>query len=191
MSDSGVKIIQSRIAGCVALEYPVWKDQRGSFIKTFNKSLFQSLELEADFTECFYSISEQRVLRGMHFQRPPADQAKLIYCLGGRILDVALDLRRNSPTMGECATFELSADCYSALYLPRGIAHGFYVRESPAMVVYHVSSEYDPICDSGIHWNSFGFDWPDKDPILSSRDSAFVHLKDFESPFFLQMEASQ
>jgi dTDP-4-dehydrorhamnose 3,5-epimerase len=122
----------------------------------------------------------------MHFQRPPADHAKLVYCLEGRILDVALDLRRTSPTFADHTMFELSANSCNALYLPRGVAHGFYVMEAPALVMYHVSSEYDPSADSGIRWDSFGCDWPDKEPVLSGRDSEFASLKDFESPFLFR-----
>jgi dTDP-4-dehydrorhamnose 3,5-epimerase len=122
----------------------------------------------------------------MHFQRPPADHAKLVYCLEGRILDVAVDLRRTSPTFGRHAVFNLSADCHNAAYLPRGVAHGFYVMNAPALVMYHVSSEYAPSSDSGIRWDSFGYDWPDKEPVLSRRDSEFVTLHEFESPFLFQ-----
>ncbi len=189
--NSGINIIKSALPGCVKLEYAAVHDHRGSFVKTFNESAFRSLGLEADFAECFYSISGPRVLRGMHFQRPPADHAKVVYCLEGRILDVAVDLRRTSPTLGGHAEFELSADCHNAVYLPRGIAHGFYVMEAPALVMYHVSSEYDPLFDGGIRWDSFGFDWPDKEPVVSRRDSEFATLHEYESPFLFQGQALQ
>jgi dTDP-4-dehydrorhamnose 3,5-epimerase len=179
----GLKVTESAISSCFELQYHVAADHRGDFVKSFNKTLFRNLGFETEFTESFYSVSVSRVLRGMHFQRPPADHAKLLYCVSGSILDVAVDLRRGSPTYGGYAAFELSAEAHTAAYLPRGMAHGFYVTQGPAQVVYHVSSEYSPSHDAGIRWDSFGFDWPDKEPIISKRDSEFQSLNKFDSPF--------
>lgn len=180
---SGISLIESGLFGCFELQYPVARDHRGDFIKSFNKSMFTAMGFETEFPECFYSVSATRVLRGMHFQLPPADHAKLLYCISGSILDVAVDLRVGSPTYGSYAAFELNAEAHTAAYLPRGLAHGYYVLEGPACVMYHVSSEYSPSRDAGIRWDSFGFDWPDKDPIISNRDSQFQSMKDFVSPF--------
>jgi dTDP-4-dehydrorhamnose 3,5-epimerase len=119
----------------------------------------------------------------MHLQLPPADGAKLVYCLEGAILDVALDLRPNSPSFGQTATFELSADKHTAAYIPTGVAHGFLVRRAPALMMYHVTSEFNPHLDSGIRWNSFGFDWPCTDPLISPRDA--------ELPLFSEFAAKQ
>jgi dTDP-4-dehydrorhamnose 3,5-epimerase len=180
---SGISLVESGLLGCFELQYPVARDHRGDFIKSFNKSTFTAMGFETEFPECFYSVSASRVLRGMHFQLPAADHAKLLYCISGRILDVAVDLRVGSPTYGSYAAFELSAETHTAAYLPRGLAHGYYVLEGPACVMYHVSSEYSPSLDAGIRWDSFGFDWPDKDPIISNRDLQFQSMKDFASPF--------
>lgn len=180
---SNVNAIESAVKGCFEIQYPVASDHRGNFVKVFNTTLFTDLGFETEFPETFYSVSGARVLRGMHFQRPPADHAKLVYCTSGSILDVALDLRVGSPSYGSYASFELHAETHTAVYLPRGVAHGFYVLDGPATMVYHVSTEYSPADDAGISWDSFGFPWPDTDPILSKRDSAFEAFGEFKTPF--------
>ena len=118
----------------------------------------------------------------MHFQLPESDHAKLVYCTAGAIYDMALDLRVGSPTFGQHEIYELSTNASNAVYLPRGIAHGFYVREAPAVMVYHVSSEHDPARDAGVHWNSFGAAWPVEDPVVSDRDNSFLAFQNFNSP---------
>lgn len=119
----------------------------------------------------------------MHFQLPPADQVKMVYCVVGRVLDVILDLRVGAPTFGRHVTRELSAAEHNAVYLPSGIAHGFYVLEAPALVIYNVTSEHAPALDSGVRWDSFGMRWPSDAPIVSDRDSRLPTLDQFRSPF--------
>jgi dTDP-4-dehydrorhamnose 3,5-epimerase len=111
------------------------------------------------------------------------DGAKLVYCLQGSILDVALDLRVGSPSYGKFTSLQLSSANPSAAYIPRGVAHGFYSLTEPSAVVYQVSSEYDPNFDTGVRWNSFAFDWPGASPKVSERDSRLVPFADFRSPF--------
>jgi dTDP-4-dehydrorhamnose 3,5-epimerase len=178
-----IQFTESKLAGCFVVQFPVFDDDRGHFVKTIQRSVFEAQGLEGDFRECFYSTSFQHVLRGMHFQTPPSDHAKLVYCTVGAIYDVALDLRVGSPTYGKHEVYELSSGASNAVYLPRGIAHGFVVREGPAVMVYHVTSEHDPIRDDGIRWDSFGAAWPVEDPIVSQRDSEFRGLAAFDSPF--------
>lgn len=178
-----IQFTESKLSGCFVIQFPVAHDYRGHFVKTIQRSVFEAQGLEADFKECFYSTSYENVLRGMHFQTPPSDHAKLVYCTAGAIYDMALDLRVGSPTYGQYEVYELSSNASNAVYLPRGIAHGFYAREAPAIMVYHVTSEHDPAHDEGIRWNSFGAVWPTDTPIVSPRDAAFVSLKDFKSPF--------
>lgn len=144
-------------------------------------SLFEEFGLDANFLESFYTRSSANVLRGMHLQLPPADGAKLVYCLEGAILDVALDLRPDSPTFGQTAVVELSRDRHSAAYVPTGLAHGFLVRSGPALVMYHVTSEYHPELDSGVRWDSFGFDWPCLEPLISPRDAALPQFSEFRA----------
>ncbi len=180
-----VRFTESKLHGCFVVQFPRIEDDRGSFVKTVQHSIFAEHGLEADFRESYYSVSHKGVLRGMHFQAPPSDHAKLVYCSAGAIYDVALDLRKGSPTYGQHEVYELSGQASNAVYLPRGIAHGFFVREGPAVMHYHVSSEYDASRDSGIHWASFGAVWPDDAPLVSIRDEGFSSLEDFESPFVL------
>lgn len=180
-----MKLHPSTIPGCFELEYVQHTDARGSFIKTFRATAFRELGLESALTESFLSTSAEGVLRGMHFQLPPADGAKLVYCTQGEVFDVALDLRVGSPAFGKTHTFVLS-NSSSAAYIPRGVAHGFMVTKGPATLVYSVSSEYDPQLDSGILWNSFGLDWPLTPSLLSARDQSFVAFADFDSPFRFQ-----
>ncbi len=178
-----IQFVASKLAGCFVVQFPAFHDSRGFFVKAIQKSVFETHGLEADFTEVFYTTSYKDVLRGMHFQVPPSDHAKLVYCTSGSIYDVALDLRVGSPTYGEYEVYELSDRFNNAVYLPRGIAHGFYVREEPSVVVYHVTSEHNPAHDQGILWNSFGAPWPITDPIVSDRDSGFANFTSFKSPF--------
>jgi dTDP-4-dehydrorhamnose 3,5-epimerase len=178
-----MKLSKTTIPGCYELEFISREDARGSFVKTFHTTAFRELGLESGFSEGFYSVSHQNVLRGMHFQLPPMDGAKLVYCLQGRILDVALDLRTGSPSYGKFTTFQLSSANPTAAYIPRGVAHGFYSLSEPSVVVYQVSSEYEPNLDTGVRWDSFGFDWPNTNPGVSERDSKLVRFNDFMSPF--------
>ncbi len=178
-----VRFTESKLPGCFVVQFPTSTDNRGTFVKTIQESVFRTQGLECDFKESFYSVSHTSVLRGMHFQLPPSDHAKLVYCTLGAIYDVALDLRVGSPTFGQHEVYELSAKASNAIFLPRGIAHGFFVREGPAVTMYHVSSEHDPARDLGVHWDSFGAVWPNEIPTVSLRDSDFPALEDFESPF--------
>ena len=178
-----IQFTESKLPGCFVLQFPVFDDARGHFVKTIQRSVFEAHGLEGDFRECFYSTSHRNVLRGLHFQLPPSDHAKLVYCTAGAIYDVTLDLRVGSPTYGQHEIYELSSNADNAVYLPRGIAHGFFVREAPAVMVYHVTSEHDPARDAGIHWNSFGAAWPVEQPVVSARDDGFLPLAAFESPF--------
>lgn len=186
-----MRLRTTEIPGCYQVEYVQRADERGSFIKTFRATTFRELGLEAAFTEHFYSVSREGVVRGMHFQLPPADGAKLVYCLQGAVFDVALDLRVGSPSFGRAVSFELDERTATAAYIPRGVAHGFATRRGPATLVYCVSSEYDPRLDAGVLWSSCGVEWPMSEPLLSPRDRSFPILAEFKSPFrFAPMEAS-
>jgi dTDP-4-dehydrorhamnose 3,5-epimerase len=124
------------------------------------------------------------VLRGLHFQTPPHEHAKLVTCILGRVWDVALDLRQASPTYGQHFSIELGQQEPCALYLPPGFAHGYLALEEPATMVYCVASEYAPNHDAGIRWDSAGIPWPiGSPPIVSPRDDALPAFKDFHSPF--------
>lgn len=160
------------------------KDERGIFVKTFNADVFREKGLETGFVEEYYSVSRKNVLRGMHFQLPPRDLAKLVYCLKGRVLDVVFDLRKDSPDFGKAASLELSQAKANMVYVPRGFAHGFYALEDDSLMVYKTSAVYDPGLDSGVLWNSINFKWPCEKPVLSERDGKFSSFKEFAKKKF-------
>jgi dTDP-4-dehydrorhamnose 3,5-epimerase len=175
---------ESQIAGCFEIRPKVFSDARGTFVKTLHAPTFAEHGLETDFPETFYSVSKRGVIRGLHFQTPPHDHAKLAYCCSGRILDVVVDLRVGSPTYMQHATFEIDSNSPSFIYVPRGLAHGFLALTENATVMYAVSTVHAPESDTGILWNSIGLDWPlDTAPIVSARDQAFPALSAFSSPF--------
>ncbi len=164
-------------------------DDRGWFLKTFHAPTFAAAGLETSFPESFVSLSKRDVIRGMHFQTPPHDHAKIVRCVSGTVLDVALDIRAGSTTFGHYATFKLDGAHPEAVYMPSGIAHGFLTTSDEAVLEYHTSTPHHPASDSGIRWDSFDFDWraagASAAPLLSPRDRAFPALADFDSPFIM------
>lgn len=173
----------TEIPGCAELQPQVIADSRGTFVKTYCRDWFVDLGMRADWAEQYYSVSEKGVLRGLHFQLPPHEHAKLVYCTAGEVMDVALDLRVGSPTFREHVCVTLSASRGNMIYLEPGLAHGFYTLSDRATVVYNVTSVHVPSHDTGIRWDSAGIPWPDGQPVLSERDQAFVPLQRFTSPF--------
>lgn len=169
--------------GVYIIEQDIFKDDRGSFVKTFQESTFKQLNLEYDFKESYYTKSKEDVIRGMHFQTPPHDHAKLVTVIQGTIIDVILDLRKSSPTYKQHIVVELSRENRKSIYIPRGCAHGFSVLSDMAIAYYMVTTEYSPSNDLGIKYDSFGYDWVIKDPIISDRDKSFCTFSEFESPF--------
>lgn len=171
------------IPGCFEVQPRIIGDARGQFIKVFHANTFEEYGLATDFKEEYYSHSRKGVVRGLHFQTPPADHIKMVYCVYGEVSDVLLDLRIGSPTYGKITSFILSAEKASCLYIPKGIAHGFCATSEWATLVYKVTTVYDPNNDSGVLWSSVPYDWPTKGPIVSERDSKFLALSQFVSPF--------
>lgn len=160
-------------------------DERGSFVKTFNKNVFNKLNLNFEIRESYFSISKSKVIRGMHFQLPPHDHEKLVYVPQGAILDVVIDLRKNSHTYAKYISVELSDQNKKSIFIPRGFAHGFKSLFDDSITVYNVATEYNSIADSGIHYKSFGFEWKVDNPIISQRDSSFAGINNFlkNNPF--------
>lgn len=171
------------IPGCYEIQPKIQEDLRGRFVKVFHRDEFETKNLEVDFAEEYYSYSKKGVIRGMHFQTPPCDHVKLVYCPFGEVFDVVVDLRLGSPTYGQARSITLSASAANYIYIPKGIAHGFCVKSDSAILVYKVSTTYSPKHDSGLLWSSVGVDWPEKNPIISERDQKFSNLSDFKSPF--------
>ena len=178
------KIINTKIPDCFELQPQIFEDERGRFVKTFHADYFRRNNLNCNFSEEYYTVSRQHVLRGLHFQIPPHEHARLVYCIQGSVFDAVVDLRKNSPTYGKYETFELDAEKANMLYIPPGLAHGFYVLSEKAIVSYKVSTVYYSEHDTGIHWDSVKIPWPDKNPIVSKRDQGFQKFDDFKIPFY-------
>lgn len=177
------KLEAAPLNGCYNVHPKIFSDHRGKFVKIFHYDEFKKLGLESSFSEEYYSTSFKGVIRGLHFQLPPNDHTKIVFCVRGEVLDVLLDLRKGSPTYGKTATYVLSEEKGNFLYIPKGIAHGFCVLTSDATLVYKVSGVYHPKSDAGILWSSVQVAWPVSNPILSERDLSFPKLANFESPF--------
>ncbi|MDR3679450.1 MAG: dTDP-4-dehydrorhamnose 3,5-epimerase family protein [Flavipsychrobacter sp.] len=171
------------LAGAGIITMPAFYDARGGFVKTFNDSALQEIGVDFTLKESYFSVSKKDVIRGMHFQLPPYQHAKIVFCPQGAIIDVIVDLRKGSATYGQYYATELSADNHKAYYIPQGFAHGFKSLTDDAITYYLVSSEYNQANDTGIHYDSIGYDWGIASPVLSARDLSFATLHAFESPF--------
>ena len=163
-------------------------DSRGWFSETYNEARFASHGLPSSFCQDNQSYSQPAgTLRGLHFQAPPHAQAKLVRCLRGRIFDVAVDIRHDSPTFGKWAGLELSADNGKQLFIPTGFAHGFVTLEADCEISYKVSDYYAPDCDGGIAWDdpTINVHWPIEKlaPVLSDKDACLPKLKDIDVHF--------
>lgn len=178
-----MNIIKTQIAGCFEIIPNIQIDERGSFIKIFNSKIFQDLKLNTKWEEEYYSISQKGVLRGMHFQLPPKDHYKLVFCPVGEVFDAVVDLRKGSPTFGNHITLRLSAQEANMVYIPNGLAHGFCALSETVLMMYMVSTVYSASHDTGVLWSSVGINWPIKNPIISARDLSFETFDSFSSPF--------
>lgn len=182
-----MKVIKTEIEGPVILEPRIFRDDRGYFFESYNKKVFDEEVGPVDFVQDNESCSTFGVMRGLHFQRPPHAQAKLVRCVRGKVLDVAVDIRKNSPTYGRYVSVELSEDNHLQFFIPRGFAHGFAVLSDIAVFQYKCDNYYCPEADGGISIldKSIGIDWridPAK-AILSPKDMKHPLFKDFNSPF--------
>ena len=178
-----MNIIKTQFEGLFLIEHRVLKDERGVFIKTYNKNSFQDNGIDLDIKERYFSVSKKDVIRGMHFQVPPYDHTKIVTVINGRIIDVVLDIRKNSKTYGKYYYLELSAREGKSIYIPPGFAHGFKVLSDSAIVEYNQTTIYKPEYDRGLRFDSFGFDWYTSNPIVSSRDNNFESFESFLTPF--------
>jgi dTDP-4-dehydrorhamnose 3,5-epimerase len=166
-----LKRLPTRLGGTVLLEPVVHGDERGFFVETYRRDLWAEHGVEAEFVQHNHSRSAKGTLRGLHFQTEPG-QAKLVRCARGQIFDVAVDLRRDSPTYGQWEGHLLDDEVHHQLFVPVGFAHGFAVLSDLADVTYLCSSTYDPATESGIAWDDpeVGVEWPVDDPLISERD---------------------
>jgi dTDP-4-dehydrorhamnose 3,5-epimerase len=171
-----MKIRPSDIADVKIIEQFMHTDHRGVFIKNFHADLFAEAGIDFHLKESFYSINHNNVIRGMHYHKAPFDHAKIVFCSAGAFLDVALDIREDSPTFGQYIQQELTAENGLAMYIPKGFAHGFASLQNNTIVNYFVDGMYHAESDAGVLYNSFGMDWNINEPILNERDLAFKPL---------------
>ena len=178
-----MKINKTFIEDLLIIEPQLFKDDRGFFYESYNKN---NLDINIVFVQDNESKSYKGVIRGLHFQAPPFEQTKLVRCVSGNILDVAVDIRKNSKTYGKFFSVELSSENNKQLLVPKGFAHGFQVLSETAIVNYKVDNFYNPKSDSGIIWNDkdLSIDWNlDLKPILSVKDLKLISFKELKSPF--------
>lgn len=180
-----MKLVKTSLDDLLILKTDCFQDNRGLFQKTFNCDFFKENNLATDFKEFYYSISKKNIIRGMHFQTPPFDHVKIVYVSFGSILDVVVDLRKNSPTVGEVFSIKLDNISGDYLYIPKGFAHGFKALTDDTVVNYAQTSCYSKDNDCGVLYSSIGFDWQEDNPVISDRDLSFPDLKTFSerSPF--------
>jgi dTDP-4-dehydrorhamnose 3,5-epimerase len=158
-------------------------DARGSFTKTFHETTLAAAGINFTLRESYFSLSRRDVIRGMHFQLPPHQHSKMVFCPQGAIIDVIVDLRKDSPTYRQHYATVLSAENHKAYFIPEGFAHGFKSLTDDAITYYLVSSEYSKEHDTGILYSSIGYDWEVAEPIISERDLSFVGLDEWASAF--------
>ncbi len=183
-----IEVIKTDIRGVLIIEPKVFGDARGYFLESYNaKEFAEKTGLNINFVQDNESMSSYGVMRGLHFQRPPFTQSKLVRCVKGSVLDVAVDIRKGSPTYGKHVAIELTEDNHRQFFVPRGFAHGFAVLSETAVFQYKCDNFYAPQADGGISIldESLGIDWkiPTNKALLSEKDTKHALLKDFDSPF--------
>lgn len=183
-----MEVRETPLPGVLILEPKRFGDARGFFCETWNAKRMEDAGLNVEFVQDNHSMSaEAGTLRGLHFQAPPNAQAKLVRCGRGRLFDVAVDIRKGSPTYGKWFGIELSFDNGLQLLIPEGFAHGFVTREPDTEVVYKCSDFYAPVSDGGVRWDTCGIDWGlQGDPVLSQKDAEATAFDEFDSPFVLE-----
>lgn len=187
-----MQVIKTAIEGVVIIEPKVFKDARGYFFESFSQREFEEKVCKVNFVQDNESMSCYGVMRGLHFQCPPYSQSKLVRCVRGKVLDVAVDIRKGSPTFGQHVAVELSEENHRQFFIPRGFAHGFSVLSETAVFQYKCDNFYHPEADGGINIldESLGIDWqiPNDHAILSEKDTKHPVLKDFDSPFSIDID---
>lgn len=187
-----MEVIKTEIEGVVIIEPRIFKDARGYFFESYSKREFDEKVRPVDFVQDNESMSTKGVMRGLHFQCPPFTQSKLVRCVKGRVLDVAVDIRKGSPTYGKHVAVELSEENHRQFFVPRGFAHGFTVLSDVAVFQYKCDNYYHPEADGGISIadESLGIDWQidSTTAILSEKDLKHPLLRNFDSPFDINID---
>lgn len=180
-----MNFIKTAIEGVIIIEPLVFEDERGHFFEYYQKEVFANNGIITEFVQDNQSLSQKGVLRGLHFQAPPYAQAKLIRVIKGAVLDVAVDIRKNSPTYGKHVAVELSETNKKTLYIPEGFAHGFLTLADNTIFSYKCSNYYNKASEGALLWNdqNLAIDWGITTPILSGKDKEAPTLKSFSTPF--------
>ena len=182
-----MKFIKTKISDLIIIEPTVYRDSRGYFLESYNQKRFEKVIGKISFVQDNESKSSKGVLRGLHFQKPHFDQAKLVRCIKGEVLDVAVDIRKNSKTYGEHVAVILSGKNKRQLFVPRGFAHGFLVLSDSATFAYKVDNNYAPDHDEGIRWNDkkLNIQWgiEEREIIISGKDAKLPFLSELKTPF--------
>lgn len=181
-----MRVTATDFPGLLVLEPRVFRDPRGFFLESWNRECFREAGIAADFIQDNQARSEAAgVLRGFHFQRPPAAQAKLVWVTRGAVLDAALDLRHGSPTFGRVFAAELSAENFRRIFIPKGFAHAYLTLAPGTDFFYKVDAPYAPDLEGGVLWNDpdLGFSWPAEAPQLSDKDRGLPRLASLDVPF--------
>ncbi len=180
-----MEVIETKIKDLLIIKPKVFADTRGYFFESYNADTFKQNGITANFVQDNQSLSNTGVLRGLHFQAPPFDQGKLVRVITGAVLDVAVDIRKNSPTYGEHVSIELTEENKSMFYIPPGFAHGFLTLRDNTIFSYKCTNVYHKASEGCVLWNDtdLNIDWNVSNPILSEKDLVGTIFKDFHSPF--------
>jgi len=182
-----MKFVNTPMEGLVIIEPTVFEDDRGYFLESYNKKKFEEAVGKVLFVQDNESKSSKGVLRGLHFQKPPYAQAKLVRCIEGKVLDVAVDIRKGSDTYGQHVIVELSGENKKQVFIPRGFAHGYVVLSESANFAYKVDNSYAPAYDSGIRWDdpTLNIQWgvSESEVLVSEKDAKLPFFSEFKTPF--------
>lgn len=182
-----MKFTETKIKGLFLIEPKLWRDDRGYFYESYSKKAFDDAGVNADFVQDNQSLSQKGTLRGLHAQKNPSAQGKLVRVIRGSVTDVAVDIRTNSPTYGQHVTAELSEHNHHMLWVPPGFLHGFVTLEDNTIFTYKVTNLYDKSSEIGVLWDDkdLGIDWgmTSSEVILSEKDKELPGFRDFVSPF--------
>lgn len=182
-----MKITETKIKDLFLIEPKLWRDDRGYFYESYSKKAFEEAGIYADFVQDNQSLSEKGTLRGLHAQKDPSAQGKLVRVIKGRVLDIAIDIRKNSATYGEHVIAELSGENHKMFWVPPGFLHGFVTLEDDTIFTYKVTNLYDKSSEIGVLWDDkdLGINWgiSASEVILSEKDKELPRFRDFESPF--------
>ena len=186
------RFTQAAIPEVIVIEPRLFSDDRGFFMETYKRSEYAAHGIAENFVQCNQSRSSKGTLRGLHYQKRPKAQAKLVWAVSGEIYDVVVDLRRDGPTYGKWIAVTLSADNKKVLYVPGGFAHGFCVTSEHAEIVYMTTEEYAPELEAGVIWSDteLAIDWPVAKPLLSDRDKSWPCLRAADNDFIYAAHGS-